>query len=158
MAVTSVIRMSKIVIWRSFQNPTTPLSPRLLSPGVPSVWSCCPPSAGSSPLAMRACVASLVASSLALLAPSPLPVSCLPVWILGSSETADGVRALLQRSPQSSARMLWRKVISPPILHWHACSAENVALQPLQSVGRRRGVRARRQPSQLVRRGSRVLW
>ena len=98
-AVTSVIRTPKIVIWRSFQNPTTPLSPRLSSPGAPSVWLCCPPPAGSSPLAMRAYVASLVAYSLAILAPSTLPVSCIPVWILGSSDTADGVRSFPQRPP-----------------------------------------------------------
>ena len=46
----------------------------------------------------------------------PLPVSCLPVWILGLSETADEVRDLPQRSPQLSARMLWRRVMSPPNL------------------------------------------
>ena len=144
LAVTSVIRTSKIVIRRSFQNPTTPLSPRLSSPGDSSVWSCCPPSAGSSPLAMWACVASSVASSLALLAPSPLPVSCLPVWILGLSETADEVRALPKRSHQSLASMLCRRVMSPPILHWHVCSAENGTPHPSQSVGRRRGLRPRR--------------
>ena len=50
-AVTSVIRTPNIVIRQSCQNPKTPLSPQLSSPGVTLVFSCSPlgPSSDESP-------------------------------------------------------------------------------------------------------------
>ena len=138
-----VIRILNIVIRKSCQNPTTPLYLQLSSPGVPFVCSCSPPgppSAGSSPLAMRSCVVCSVASSLDCLAPSPF--SWIPVWILGLSETAVGVRDLAQRFPHSSSRRLWRRLTSPPILQRKPCSSEKGALHPLHFVARRLGFEA----------------
>ena len=87
--VPYVILTPKILIWRLCQNSTTPLYPRLSSPRILLVCSSLPlgpPSGGSYPLALRSSLAVLVESSAALL--DPPPFISIPVWIMGSSETA----------------------------------------------------------------------
>ena len=142
-AVRSVILTSNIFIQQLCQNTTTTLSPRLLLPHVPLIFSCSPPlgtpSSRSSPLAMHFCLTCSVDSSADLM--DPTPFICLSVWIMGSLESADGVRALAQRSPHSSVRRLWRRVMRHPILQRHTCSTENGVPHPSQSMGRRRILR-----------------
>ena len=50
------------------------------------------------------------------MAPSPVPVSWLPVWILGSLETVDSVRAFPQIPPKIVSEDVVADVDEPPNL------------------------------------------
>ena len=137
-----MILASKIVIWRSYQNPTTPLSPRLLSPGVPFVCSF---------LLLVPLLLDLILWVFALASPDPsllpwiswpLPPSAVPQCVFwGLSETAVGVRYLVQRSPHFFTSRLWQRLTSLPILQRQECSSKKSAPHLSQFVGRRRGSR-----------------
>ena len=63
-------------------------------------------------------------------------------WILGSSQTAEGMKALAAKSLSLSRTSLCHEITRPPFLHSRACQMLNFCPHPSQFVGRSFGVLA----------------